>query len=186
MTKRGMTLVEVLAALAVLSALLVPIFLMISFSSKAVYRSTNDILAASVALERIEKLRSLPYFKMENILLGFDENMTQRPPSSKVLFGPFETYQEQPDIVQPNCYTSGSVVFQCYTYLSYFPEPNPDPNDPKFDEKRKRIRAKVRIFWKDRLSSSVYVDQDLTFDTLIHDENYNPKPLLDSYGEDSN
>ncbi|MCJ8346059.1 prepilin-type N-terminal cleavage/methylation domain-containing protein [bacterium] len=186
MNKRGMTLVEVLAALAVLSALLVPIFLMISFSSKTVYRSTNDILAASVALERIEKLRSMPYFKIENVLLGLNEDVIERPPSSRILFGPFENYQEQPDIIQPNCYNSGKVVFQCYTYLSYFPEPNPNPNDPKFEEKRKRIRAKIQIFWKDRLSSSVYVDQDLSFDTLIHDENYNPKPLLNSFSEGTN
>ncbi|PCJ21251.1 MAG: hypothetical protein COB02_01315 [Candidatus Cloacimonadota bacterium] len=186
MNKKGMTLIEVLAALALLSALLIPIFLLISFSSKTVYRSTNDILAASVALERIEELRSLPYFKLENILLGLDENMTQRPPSSKVLYGPFESYQEQPDIIQPNCYNAGNVVFQCFTYLSYFPEPNPNPNDPKFLEKRKRIRARLRIFWKDRLSSSVYIDQDLSFDTLIHDENYNPKPLLDSFSDGGN
>ncbi|PHQ57756.1 MAG: hypothetical protein COA30_02145, partial [Sulfurimonas sp.] len=84
MNKRGMTLVEVLAAMALLSALLIPIFLMISFSAKTVYRSTNDILAASVALERIEKLRSTPFYKLENILLGLDENMIERPPSSRI------------------------------------------------------------------------------------------------------
>ncbi|MBT3785722.1 hypothetical protein HOF92_12155, partial [bacterium] len=184
---RGLSLVEILAATAVLSALLVPVLLIMRYSITATYRSSNDILAASLALSKIEELKSYPFFQLENILLGLnpeDPYRDQNPNAKKFLIGPFETFPETPDLVEENVYRSGPSVFHRYTFLSYFPESNPHPNDPEFEQKKKRIRIRIRIFWKDRLSISVVMDQDLTLESIVHDENYSPKPLLNEFFKD--
>lgn len=187
--RAGFSLVELLAAVAVLSALLVPILLIMRFSTTATYRSSNDILAASLALSKIEELKSYPFFQLENILLGLHPNdpyRDQNPNVQRFLIGPFETNPEQPDIVEENIYQSGSVKFHRYTFLTYFPNPTPYPNDPDFDHMKRRIRIKVRIFWKDRMSASVVLDQDLSLDAIVHDESYKPKPLLNEFFRDQN
>ena len=187
--RAGFSLVELLAAVAVLSALLVPILLIMRFSTTATYRSSNDILAASLVLSKIEELKSYPFFQLENILLGLHPNdpyRDQNPNVQRFLIGPFETNPEQPDIVEENIYQSGSVKFHRYTFLTYFPNPTPYPNDPDFDHMKRRIRIKVRIFWKDRMSASVVLDQDLSLDAIVHDESYKPKPLLNEFFRDQN
>ena len=180
---------ELLAAVAVLSALLVPILLIMRFSSTATYRSSNDILAASLALSKIEELKSYPFFQLENILLGLhpeDPYRDENPNAQKYLVGPFETIPEQPDIVEENVYKSGAVSFHRYTFLTYFPDSRPHPNDPDFDYKKRRIRIRVRIFWKDRMSGTVVIDQDLSLDSIVHDESYKPKPLLNEFFKGQN
>lgn len=183
--RRGLSLVEVLAATALMSMLLVPIFLMMQFSTASVYRSTNDILASSLAIAKIEELRSLPYHQVENILLGLPFDDTSRETGSGRLFGPFEPVPARPDIAEPSLYTSGGMVFHRYTWLSYFPDPNPSTAYPDFDRKKRRIKVNVQIFWRDRLSKTVALDQDLSFETIIHDEGYNPKPGYNAFLKDA-
>lgn len=180
---------ELLAAVAVLSALIVPVLLIMRFSTTATYRSSNDILAASLALSKIEELKSYPFFQLENILLGLHPNDPYRdlnPNVQRFMTGPFETNPEQPDIVEENVYQSGAVKFHRYTFLSYFPDSTPHPNDRDFEHKKRRIRISVRIFWKDRMSATVVLDQDLTLDTIVHDESYKPKPLLNEFFRNQN
>lgn len=181
---QGVSLVEVLVASAILAALLVPVFLIFQFSTRSVYRSTNDILATSLAMSKMEELKSLPYFKLENILLGLHPDDPYRlsntlPPQQ--LTGPFEQNPPLPAIAEPSFYQSGGTTFHRYVFLSYFPQGNPNPNLSNFVYMKKRIKIRVHIFWKDRLSTSVMVDQDLSFEAIVADENYNPKPLLNKY-----
>jgi prepilin-type N-terminal cleavage/methylation domain-containing protein len=178
--KKGFSLIEVLVAVAVMTALLVPILLIFQFSTKATYRSTNDILATSLAMSKMEELKSLPYYKLENILLGLHVEDSTRDPNA-LITGPFERSPEMPDIAEPSFYSARGVTFHRYTYLSYFPYGNPNPNNPDFLKMRKRIRIKTQIFWKDRLSNTVAVNQQLSFEAIVHDENYNPKPLLNKF-----
>ncbi|MBW7875355.1 MAG: hypothetical protein H3C47_05145 [Candidatus Cloacimonetes bacterium] len=186
---RGLSLVEVLAATALMAMLLVPIFLMLQYSTKAIYRSQNDIMATSLAVSKIEELRSFPFHKLENILLGLhpeDGSRLDGEVPRNLLVGPFEMSPPRPDIVEMNFYRSGSTEFHRYTWLSYFPLANPDPNHKDFDRMKKRILVRVQIFWKDRLSRTVAVDQELSFESVIHDENYNPKPGFNRFfGEGS-
>lgn len=177
--RRGMSLVEVLAATALMAMMLVPIFLMMQYSSRAIYRSQNDIMATSLAIAKLDELRSLPYHKLENILLGLhpeDGSRMDGEVPRNLLVGPFEATPPRPDILEPAFYRGGGTEFHRYTWLSYFPEANPNPNAKEFDQMKKRIRVKVQIFWKDRLSKTVALDQELSFESIIHDENYNPKP----------
>jgi prepilin-type N-terminal cleavage/methylation domain-containing protein len=183
--KRAFTLVELLVAIAVMSSLLVPVFLIMQYSSRTIYRSTNDILATSLAMSKMEELKSLPYTHLENVLLGLaadDPRAEEYRQSWRYIRGPFEEYPPMPDIAEPSFYSTPNTTFHRYTYLSYFPEPNPDPDDEDFTAMRKRIRIRTQIFWKDRLSATVSVDQQLTFDAIIQDENYIPKPLLRAAG----
>ena len=69
MNNRGMSLVEVLTATAILSVLLVPMLFMMMYSNRAVYRSSNDITATTLAISKMEELKSLPYFQLENFVL---------------------------------------------------------------------------------------------------------------------
>lgn len=182
--RQGMTLIEILAALAVMSAMLVPLMLIIRYSSTTTYRSSNDIVATSLAMSKMEELKSYPFFQLENILLGLnpdDPYRIEHPEASRYLRGPFETWPERPDVVEENLYHSGNVVFHRYTYLSYFPQPNPNPNAQNFESLRKRIKIRVHLFWKDRLSNTVSIPQDLAFEAIVHDENYNPKPLFNQF-----
>lgn len=177
--RKGLSLIEILAATAVMTALLVPMLLLYSYSTTTVYRSSNDITATSLAISKMEEIRALPYFKVENILMGLDPDDPARinhPDAVRFVRGPFEPSPRIPDIAEPNFYKSASTMFHRYTYLSYFPIVNPNPNHPEFEKQRKRIRVQVVVYWKDRLSGRVAVDQHLSFDSIIHDENYNPKP----------
>ena len=54
MSNRGMSLVEVLTATAILSVLLVPMLFMMIYSNRAVYRSSNDITASTLAISKME------------------------------------------------------------------------------------------------------------------------------------
>lgn len=189
MSNRGMSLIEVLAATAILSVLLVPILFMMLYSNRAVYRSSNDITASTLAISKMEELKSLPYFQLENLLLGLPANNEDRinyPDATRFVRGPFEKYPERPDISEPSVYRDGATVFHRYTYISYFPQKNPSSNDEKFEKLRKRIKVRIFIYWKDRLSTNTFVDQSLDFQSVIHDENYNPKPQFNRFEQESN
>ena len=83
-------------------------------------------------------------------------------------------------------YKDGGTVFHRFTYISYFPEKNPSAYDPNFENLRKRIKVRVFIYWKDRLSSNTYIDQKLDFQAIIHDENFNPNPQFNRFSLESN
>lgn len=188
MNNRGLSLIEVLAATAILSVLLVPILFMMLYSNRAVYRSSNDITASTLAISKMEELKSLPYFQLENLLLGLPANNQDRinyPDATRFITGPFEQYPERPDISEPSIYRDGGTVFHRYTYISYFPQKNPSPNDRDIETLKKRIKVRVFIYWKDRLSASTFVDQSLDFQAVIHDENYNPKPQFNRFKKDA-
>ena len=189
MNNRGMSLVEVLTATAILSVLLVPMLFMMMYSNRAVYRSSNDITATTLAISKMEELKSLPYFQLENLLLGLPANnqdRIDRPDSTRFVRGPFEDYPERPDISEPSMYKDGGTVFHRFTYITYFPEKNPSAYYSNFENLRKRIKVQVFIYWKDRLSSNTYIDQKLDFQAIIHDENFNPKPQFNRFSLESN
>ena len=189
MNNRGLSLIEVLTATAILSVLLVPMLFMMMYSNRTVYRSSNDITATTLAMSKMEELKSLPYFQLENLLLGLPANSQDRidrPDAARFVRGPFESYPERPDINEPSIYRDGSTVFHRYTYISYFPEKNPYVNDQNFENLRKRIKVRVFIYWKDRLSANTYIDQKLDFQAVIHDENFNPKPQFNRFTLENN
>jgi hypothetical protein len=135
-------------------------------------------------MSKMEELKSMPFFKLENILLGLhpdDPYRANNTSPSQLITGPFESNPPLPVIAEPSFYQSSGTVFHRYVFLSYFPEGNPNPNASDFENKKKRIRIRVHIFWKDRLSATVAVDQDLSFEAIVSDENYNPKPLLNQH-----
>ena len=131
----------------------------------------------------------MPYFQLENLLLGLPANnqdRIDRPDAARFIRGPFEDYPEKPDISEPAIYKDGGTVFHRYTYLSYFPNKNPSINDRNFETLRKRINARVFIYWKDKLGSRAYIDQKLDFQAVIHDENFNPKPQFNRFSTGNN
>mgnify|MGYP001178941995 FL=1 len=189
MSNRGMSLVEVLTATAILSILLVPMLFMMMYSNRAVYRSSNDITATTLAISKMEELKSLPYFQLENLLLGLpasSQDRINRPDAARFVRGPFESYPEKPDISEPSIYKDGATLFHRYTYISYFPDKNPSSNDRNFENLRKRIKVHVFIYWKDKLSATTYIDQKLDFQAVIHDENFNPKPQFNRFTLENN
>ena len=117
MSNRGMSQIEVLTATAILSVLLVPMLFMMMYSNRAVYRSSNDITASTLAISKMEELKSLPYFQLENLLLGLPANnkdRIDRPDAARFIRGPFESYPEKPDISEPPCI---KMVLQYFTVI---------------------------------------------------------------------
>lgn len=61
MTRRGLTMVEILITLVVIVAILGPIFLQMRLGTARVYRGGDETLATMYAAEIIETIRGAPY-----------------------------------------------------------------------------------------------------------------------------
>jgi hypothetical protein len=167
--------------ITVVSFLLLPLFLHFQTARTGAKRNAHSLTATSLATAQIEKLRRLTYRRVETILLTHGtiqavEREDIRWPN--ILSGPFEDRPERPDIIEEEAYLEGKLRYQRLTYLSYFPDPNPNPDSLAFNEARRRIRIRVVVKWREFLSGKRTSPRSFELSTMIQDEGYSPKPSL--------
>ncbi len=173
--RRGVSLVGFLIAVALLSFVLIPFYLAFQTSRVGTARSINSLMGANLASSQIERLRGLPYKNLEVILLGL------RPGQEALVDlvnGPFDASPPRPDIVEAEAGRQGNLIYDRDTFLSYFPSPNPSPDDDNYRLLRQRILVRVVVRWKEKIGQGRYRKQNFTLSTMIHNEKYNPKPAL--------
>lgn len=173
--RHGISLLGFLVAVALLSFVLIPFYLAFQTSRVGTARSINSLMAANLASSQIERLRGLPYGNLELILLGLQ-------PGQEALVdqvnGPFEAFPPRPDIVEAGAGRQGNIIYDRETYLSYFPQANPSPDDELFRLLRQRILVRVVMRWKEKISPGRFRQQSFVLSTIVHNEKYNPKPAL--------
>jgi hypothetical protein len=174
--RRGISLVGFLVALTVLSFVFIPFFLAFQQSRTGTQRSLNGLVAANVAASVMERYRAKPFKTLEALLLGLDPAKVQE--STNVINGPFERNPPRPDVLERQLHRAGATSFDAEIWLSYFPEPNPDPDSRDFPEARQRIAVRVVVLWKDRMSGGTMLDQRYVLTTVVHNERYGSKPSL--------
>lgn len=175
--RRGVGLLMLLFALAVVSFFLIPIFSSFSVSRMGAEKSVYYLIAANLISSQMEDLRNRPYPELEDFLLHVRDEATNPRPIDP-MNGPFESNPETPDIVEKGAYNAGKVVFDRYTFISYFPHKNPDPSRPDFYVNRQRIRIRIDVLWKEPVAGQPPREQRVTVSSLVHNENYNPQPGL--------
>jgi len=94
-----------------------------------------------------------------------------------IVNGPFDTDPPRPDIEEKDL-RRGNLIFDRYTYLSYFPFANPNPQSEDFRRLRQRIRVRVVVTWKEKVGHGKYRTLSYDLSTVVHNEKYNPKPAL--------
>lgn len=178
--RRGLSLVGFLVAAVLLSVVLIPLFMLFQSSRQTTSNSINSILAAQLISTQIEKLKALPFRKLERYIVNPTRpNLPDGEPDiPDIIAGPFEADPETPDIVEDGLFRSGGVAFDRLTFIAYFPEPNPDPGSPDFFRNRQRIRLRVLVRWTESGAGNIPQARKLVMSTIVQNENYHPKPAL--------
>lgn len=127
---KGFTLAEVLVAIALFTALIIPIVRIFNFVSTANRKTVDSLIAANLAQQKMEYLRNLPF---SAYIEGKDSN-GQVLNGVKVLKPDEESYVEISP-TYPN--------FKTQWRISYFP--NPDPQNDL--DLMKRVQIVVEVSW---------------------------------------
>ena len=173
---RGVSLVSFLLAVTILSFVLIPFYLALQTSRTGTVRSLNALDASNVAASVLERYRSIPFRILENQLLGLDPETP--PESTRIISGPFQTHPIHPNVREEEVHRSGPIIFDADIYLSYFPEPNPNPDSPDFALGRQRILIRVVVRWQDRLPDGGFRPQEFSLSTVVHNESFSSNPSL--------
>lgn len=179
--RQGYSLLGLLVAVTAISFLLLPLFLSFQTSRRGASRSLHVLTATNLATAQIEKLKRLTYRRLETILLGIGD-MTDAEDEDlqwpDVINGPFESVPERPDLVEEEVHKEGKTIYRRLTFMSYFPEKNPNPDAEDFLEKRRRMLLRVQVQWDEPLPNGRSTPRKFELRTVVHDETYNPKPSL--------
>lgn len=158
-TCRGITLVEILVALSVASLVMLPIILLFGVSEKVTYKSINEVVACSLALQKIEELKSRPFEELRKII----EIASPDP-----VDGPFK------EVVLPlelnGVWNTPGVEYARETRLSFYPNVDPDPTQPDYELQKRRVR--IRVIVKFIEAATGRKDNEKTFElaTILGDE----------------
>ncbi len=182
-SRRGISLVTVLVASALLTTVLIPIFMLFQASRQSTTNSINFILASQLIATQMEKLRALPFRKLERYIVNPSRPVLPdgRPDIPDIINGPFERDPEIPDIVEERLYATGGVSFDRLTYIAYFPEGNPNPGRPDFFMSRQRIRIRVLVRWSEPGANNIIQSRKLAMSSITQNENFHPKPALGGF-----
>ncbi|MBI4862596.1 MAG: hypothetical protein HY815_20405 [Candidatus Riflebacteria bacterium] len=172
-TRRGMSLLIVVVAVVLLAFTMLPLFMTFQGSRLGAEKSINYLIAANLVTTQLEALRARPFKELEEYIFGY--RGLQRPTIDTVN-GPFETRPETPDIIEKGIFKTGEVSFDRYTFLAYFPQPNPSPNHPDHWLLRQRIRVRCDVLWKEPVTGGSARDVRVTVSTMVHNESFNPLP----------
>ena len=171
--RRGVGLLAVLIAIVVISFAMIPLLTSFQGSRLGAEKSINYLIAANLITTQLEAMRARPFRELEEFIVGL------RGPNRGLIDpinGPFESKPETPDIVEKGVHRSGDIVFDRYTFLSYFPQPNPSPNAVDHWMRRQRIRIRCDVAWKEPQKTGTAREVHLTVSTMVHNESFNPKP----------
>lgn len=158
----GVTLVEILIALTIASLVMLPVILLFGITERVTYKSTNEVVASNLALQKIEELRSQPFSELRRIIELAAEDMIE---------GPFE------EVILPvevnGMWNSPGVEYARETRLSFYPNINPDSSRPDFEMQKRRIRLRVLVRFIERVPGAGDPDRERIFElsTITSDEN---------------
>ena len=155
----GITLVEILVALSVASLVMLPIILLFGVSEKVTYKSTNEVVACNLALQKVEELKSRPFNDLKQIL-----EIAAPDPAE----GPFK------EVVLPlevnGVWNSPGVEYARETRISFYPNINPDPSRPDFELQKRRIRIRVIVRFKELSTTQKKKEKTFELATILGDE----------------
>jgi len=144
-------------------------------SRLGVEKSIYYLIASNLISSQLESMKALPYVELEAYVLGQKGVRSVGTPINPIN-GPYEAELESPDLIEEGVYNAGKVVFDRYTFISYFPHKNPNPSNPESIIDKQRIRIRVDVLWKEPLPGKKPREQSFSVSTLVHNENFNPRP----------
>ncbi|HOY67082.1 MAG TPA: prepilin-type N-terminal cleavage/methylation domain-containing protein [Candidatus Ozemobacteraceae bacterium] len=157
----GITLVEILVALSIASLVMLPIILLFGISEKVTYKSINEVVAANLALQKIEELRSRPFVELRQLI-----ELDAADPAD----GPFR------EITLPKeangVWNSPGVQYAREAKLSFYPNVDPDTSSPDYELQKRRIRIRVIVYFLELVQNVNKQPLHKTFElsTILSDE----------------
>ncbi len=138
---------------------MIPIILLFGINEKVTYKSTNEVVACNLALQKIEELKSREFADLRK-LIELD--------AGSVTDGPFK---EVTLITEQNAtWNSPGVEYTRETKLSFYPYPNPDTSRPDFELQKRRIRIRVIVSFKERVMGQKDIVKNFELATILGDE----------------
>lgn len=157
----GITLVEILVALSVASLVMLPIILLFGISEKVTYKSINEVVAANLAMLKIEELKSRPFAQLRQII----ELAAPDP-----VDGPFK------EVVMPResngTWDTPGVKYTREARLSFYPNVDPDAASPDYELQKRRIRIRSIVYFFELVSGTGKQGKEKNFElaTIVTDE----------------
>jgi Tfp pilus assembly protein PilV len=157
--KMGVTLVEILVSLLIGSLVMIPVLLLFGINEKVTYKSTNEVVACNLALQKIEELKSREFADLRK-LIELD--------AGSVTDGPFK---EVVLVSEKNAtWNSPGVDYSRETRISFYPYPNPDTSRPDFELQKRRIRIRVIVNFEEKISGQKDRVKSFELATILGDE----------------
>lgn len=183
-SRSAVTLVGLLIGATILSSVIIPFYLAFQATRRGSARSLNSLVGANVSAAIMERYKAKSFSSLEGLMMNLDPEAMVN--STKYINGPFQTIPLKPSVIENEVHRAGKVIFNAAIYLSYFPEPNPNPDDLNFTMMRKRMTIRVDVSWNERTQPGQFVVQHFTCTTMVHDEKYSSKPSFGSLGYGGN
>jgi len=152
--------VEILVALSVASLVMLPIIMLFGVSEKVTYKSINEVVAANLALQKLEELRSRPFAEVRSIIEGKAPDPVDGPFAEAKL--PLEMNGQ---------WNTPGVEYAREAILSFYPYPDPNPGSPDYELQKRRIRIRVVVHFVEQMQGKKK-EKTLEFATLIGDETF--------------
>jgi type II secretory pathway pseudopilin PulG len=156
---RGITLVEILVALAVISLVMLPFILLFGVSEKVTFKSINEVVATNLALQKIEELKSRPFEQLSKIIVSHAPDPND---------GPFQEVA-LPLELNGNWNTPG-VEYGREARLSFYPFPDPPPSAPDYELLKRRVRVRVIIRFIERMPDGKKREKTFEMAAIVGDE----------------
>lgn len=158
---RGVTLIEILVSIAVISLIMLPFILLFGISEKVTYKSINEVVASNLALQKIEELKSRPFQQLRDIIEAHATDKIDGPFSEVVL--PLE---------QNGNWDTPGVQYSREARLSFFPNVDPNPSLPDYEMQKRRIRLRVIVKFAERMTDGRRREKNFELATMVGDETY--------------
>lgn len=137
---RGITLVEILVALSIASLVMLPIILLFGVSEKVTYKSINEVVAANLAMLKIEELKSRPFAQLRQLI---------ELSASDPVDGPFKEYVTPREA--NGTWNSPGVEYTREARLSFYPNVDPDAGSPDYELQKRRIRIRAIVYFTESI-----------------------------------
>ena len=178
--KKAVTLVGLLIAATILSFVIIPFYLAFQATRRGTSKSLNSLIGANVAAAIMEKYKAKTFIELESLMLKLGSEQLQN--STRYINGPFQSDPPEPSVLENEVHRAGNVIFNGAITLSYFPQPNPNPDDPSFQMLRKRMKIQVDVSWNERNVPGQFLTHHFTCTTMVHDEKFASKPSFANMG----
>lgn len=153
---------EILVALSIASLVMLPIILLFGISEKVTYKSINEVVAANLAMLKIEELKSRPFAQLRQLI-----ELTAPDP----IDGPFKEYVTPRE--SNGTWNSPGVTYTREARLSFYPNVDPDPGSPDYELQKRRIRIRAIVYFTESVPGTGNVkgkEKSFELATILSDE----------------